>query len=134
MGMQLSIVPVKLYIVSQMWSAYFFTKLQFYYILRQWYVQETHKIMFLFQKLINVFPFEVSRSVITVQHKFLAQFKKYFILVWCAFFKPYTKLTLHCYHRTGHLKTEQTECLLLLRCHLGNWSCGPAGSITSNCW
>jgi len=28
---------------------------------------------------------------------------------------------LHCNHRSGHLKTEHTESLYLLRRHLGNW-------------
>jgi hypothetical protein len=37
--------------------------------------------------------------------------------------KPCAKLTLHCNHRSGHLKTEQTESLFLLRRHLGNWPC-----------
>ena len=32
-----------------------------------------------------------------------------------------TKLTLHCNHRSGHLKTEHTESLFLLQRHLGNW-------------
>ena len=41
----------------------------------------------------------------------------------CIFSKLYTKLTLHCNHRSGHLKTEHTESLFLLRRHLGNWSC-----------
>ena len=40
---------------------------------------------------------------------------------WCIFSKPCTKLTLHCNHRSGHLKTEHTESLFLLRRHLGNW-------------
>ena len=40
---------------------------------------------------------------------------------WCVFSKPCTKLTLHCNHRSGHLKTEHTESLFLLRRHLGNW-------------
>jgi hypothetical protein len=39
-----------------------------------------------------------------------------------SFFKLCTKLTLHCNHRSGHLKTEHTESLLLLWRHLGNWS------------
>ena len=30
-------------------------------------------------------------------------------------------LTLPCNHRSGHLKTEHTESLFLLRRHLGNW-------------
>jgi hypothetical protein len=51
--------------------------------------------------------------------------------VWCAFFKPCTKLKLHCDHRSGHLKTEHTESLLLLRRHLGNWYRGPAVSMRS---
>ena len=33
-----------------------------------------------------------------------------------------TKLTLHCNHRSGHLKTEHTDSFFLLRRHLGNWS------------
>ena len=32
-----------------------------------------------------------------------------------------TKLTLHCNHRSGHLKTEHTESLFLLRRRLENW-------------
>ena len=40
---------------------------------------------------------------------------------WCVFSKPFTKFTLHCNHRSGHLKTEHTENLFLLRSHLGNW-------------
>ena len=40
-----------------------------------------------------------------------------------------TKLTLHCTHRSGHLKTEHTESLFLLRRHLGNWPRGPAVSM-----
>jgi hypothetical protein len=47
------------------------------------------------------------------------------------FFKPCTKLTLHCNRRSGHLKTEHTESLLQLRRHLGNWSRGPAVSMRS---
>jgi len=43
----------------------------------------------------------------------------------CGFSKPCTKLTLHCNHRSGHLKTEHTESLFLLRRHLGNWSAAP---------
>jgi hypothetical protein len=41
------------------------------------------------------------------------------------------KLTLHRNHRSGHLKTEHTESLLLLRRHLGNWPRGPAVSMRS---
>ena len=40
---------------------------------------------------------------------------------WCVFSKPCTKLTLHCNHRSGHLKTEHTESHFLLPRHLGNW-------------
>jgi hypothetical protein len=32
----------------------------------------------------------------------------------CVFSKPFTKLTLHCNHRSGHLKTEHT--VSLFRC------------------
>ena len=32
-----------------------------------------------------------------------------------------TKLTPHCNHRSGHLKTEHTESVFLLRRHLRNW-------------
>jgi len=39
----------------------------------------------------------------------------------CVFSKPCTKLTLHCNHRFGHLKTEHTESFFLLRRRLGNW-------------
>jgi hypothetical protein len=55
----------------------------------------------------------------------------YFILMWCIFFKPCTKLMLHCNHKSGHLKTEHTESLLLLLRHLGNLYHGPAVSMIS---
>ena len=42
-----------------------------------------------------------------------------------------TKITLHCNHRSGHLKTEHTESLFLLRRHLGNWPRDPAVSMRS---
>jgi hypothetical protein len=47
------------------------------------------------------------------------------------FLKPCTKLTLLCNHRSGHLKTEHAESLLLHRRHLENWSRGPAVSMRS---
>ena len=47
------------------------------------------------------------------------------------FSKPCTKLTLYCNHRSGHLKTEHTESLFLLRRHLGNWPRGPAVCMIS---
>jgi hypothetical protein len=31
------------------------------------------------------------------------------------FFKPCTKLTLHCNHKSGHLKTDHTECRLKIQ-------------------
>ena len=37
---------------------------------------------------------------------------------------------LHCNHRPGHLKTEHTESLFLLRHHLGNWPRSPAVSMS----
>jgi hypothetical protein len=50
---------------------------------------------------------------------------------WCVFSKPYTKLTLLCNDRCGHLKTEHTESLFLLPRHLGNLPRGPAVSMRS---
>jgi len=70
------------------------------------------------EKVFCVLRFEVSRSVITVQREFRARFRKD---AWYVFSKPCTKLTLHCNHRSGHLKMEHTESLFLLRRHLGNW-------------
>jgi hypothetical protein len=55
----------------------------------------------------------------------------YVIPAWCVFSKPCTKLTLHCNHTSGHLKTEHTESIFLVRRHLGNWPRGPAASMTS---
>jgi len=52
-------------------------------------------------------------------------------LAWCVFSKPCTKLTLHCNRRSGHLKTEHTESLSLLRRHLENWPRCPAVSMRS---
>jgi len=96
------------------------------------------------EKAFYVLRFEVSRSVITAQREFCARFRKdapcvvrlRFVhglekthLAWLVFSKPCTKLTLHCNHRSGHLKTEHTESLFLLRRHLGNWLRGPAVSM-----
>jgi len=47
------------------------------------------------------------------------------------FSKPCTKFTLHCNHRSGHLKTEHTKSFFLLRRHLRNWPRGPAVSMRS---
>jgi hypothetical protein len=41
------------------------------------------------------------------------------------------KLALYCNYKPGHLKTEHTESLLLLRCHLENWIRGGAVSVRS---
>jgi len=49
----------------------------------------------------------------------------------CVFSKPCTKITLHCNHSSGHLKTEHTEIVFLLRRHLENWPRGPAVSMRS---
>jgi len=68
------------------------------------------------------------RLQITVQREFRAWFRKD-APAWCVFSKPCKKLTLHCNHRSGHLKTEHTESLFLLRRHLGNWPHGPAVSM-----
>ena len=39
--------------------------------------------------------------------------------------------TRHAMHVSGHFKTEHTESLFLLRCHLGNWPRSPALSMRS---
>ena len=59
------------------------------------------------RKRLSVLRFEVSRSVNTVQREFRARFRK--DAPWCVFPKPCTKLTLHCIHRSGHLKTEHRK-------------------------
>jgi len=82
------------------------------------------------EKAFCMLRFEVSRSVITVQHEFRARFRKD-APAWRVFSKPYTKLTLHCNHRSGHLKMEHTESLFLLQRHLGNWPCGPSVCMRS---
>ena len=74
------------------------------------------------EKAFCVLRFEVSRSVITVQREFRTRFRKD---AWCVFSKMYTKLTLHCNHRSGHFKTEHIESLFLLRRHFGNWPRWP---------
>ena len=76
-------------------------------------------------KAFCVLRFEVSRSVITVHGLEKTHH------AWCVFSKPCTKLTLHCNHRSGHLKTEHTESLFVLRRHLGNWPRGPAVRMRS---
>jgi hypothetical protein len=51
------------------------------------------------------------------------------------YFVSNTKLTLHCNHRSWHLKTEHTEILLLQQRHLGNWSRGKHDKRTAgNTW
>ena len=80
------------------------------------------------EKAFCVLRFEVPKPVITVQREFRARFRKE---APCVFSKPYTKLTLHCNHRSRHLKTEHTESLSLLRRHLGNWPHGPVVSMRS---
>jgi hypothetical protein len=76
-----------------------------------------------------VLRFEVSRYVVTVQRQFHALFKEDAPHKNNVFFQRCRKLTLQCNHRSGHLKTEHTESLLLMRLHLGNWSRGPSVSI-----
>jgi hypothetical protein len=81
------------------------------------------------KKAFCLFRFDSSRSVITVQREFRARFKMTLFL--CGAYFLDRALTLHCNHRSGHLKTEHTEGLLLLRSHLGNLSRGPAVSMRS---
>jgi hypothetical protein len=84
-----------------------------------WAVKPVSKLASQQEKTFCVLHLEMSRSAITVQGEYRSRFKKYIILVWCVFF------TLHCNHGSEHLKTENTESLLLLRRHLGNWSHDP---------
>jgi hypothetical protein len=49
-------------------------------------------------------------------------------------FEPCTKLMLLCNHRSGHLKTEHTESLLLLQRYLGKWSRSQCRVMVSNEW
>ena len=49
----------------------------------------------------------------------------------CPSFSRATSSSLHCNHRSGHLKTEHTESLFLLRRHLGYWPRGPAVNMRS---
>ena len=72
------------------------------------------------EKAICVLRFEVPKTVITVQREFRARIRKD-VPGRCVFSKPCMKITLHCNHRFGHLKTENTDDLFLLRRHLGNW-------------
>ena len=82
--------------------------------------QGLHKRMVRFQKLTrNLFLTLHGHNVHRQYH------------AWCVFSKPCTKLTLHCNHRSGHLKTEHTENLFLLRRHLVNWPRVPAVSMRS---
>jgi len=82
------------------------------------------------EKAFCVLRFEVSIFVITVQREFRAPLRKDATCRY-VFSKPCTKLTLHCNHKYGHLKTEHTESLSLIRRHLGNWPRGPAVSMRS---
>jgi len=66
-------------------------------------------------------------AVSNVNKKFIFHLTR----AWCVFSKPCTKLTLHCNHRSGHLKKEHTESLFLLQPNLGNWPRGPAVSMRS---
>ena len=77
------------------------------------------------EKAFCVLRFEVSRSVITGQREFRARFRKD---AWCVSSKPCTKLTLHCNHRSGHLKTEHTEAF---SCCDAILETGPAISMRS---
>jgi len=124
-----------------------------------WHIQGIHKRMVRFQKLTrNLFLKLHGHNVHRQQQqlsKFLMRYQQFASHVYCGavgpiskmasqqekafcvlrawrvFSKPCTKLTLHCNHRSGHLKTEHTESLLLLRRHLGNWPRGPAVSMRS---
>jgi hypothetical protein len=49
------------------------------------------------------------------------------VLRWTACSKPCTKLTLHCNHRSGHLKTENTAAT-------PSWKLAPRQAWEVNCW
>jgi hypothetical protein len=87
-------------------------------------IQGMHKRLVRFQKLIKNFQptraqhtcqqrelpiFLMCYQHFTAYREFRARFKKYIILVWCDFFKPCTKLTLHCNHRSERLKRSTQE-------------------------
>ena len=102
------------------------------------YTQGIHKRMVRFQKVTRNLFLTLHGHNVHRQHqqlsKFLMryqQFASHAYHAWCVFSKPCTKLTLHSNHRSGHLKTEHTESLFLLRRHLGNWPRGPALSMRS---
>jgi hypothetical protein len=76
-------------------------------------LQGIHKRMVRFEKLIkNLFLTLHGHNIHCQQREQASSFHKlsvrpgYIILVWCVFFKPCTKLMLHCNHRSGHLKTD----------------------------
>jgi hypothetical protein len=69
--------------------------------------------------------------VITVQCEIIAQLKKDAPHKNDVFLKQCVKLTQNCNNRSGHLKTKNTESLLLLQHHLGNCCRGPAVSVKS---
>jgi hypothetical protein len=83
------------------------------------------------EKAFRVFRFEVSRSVIKSEACFVYGLRKYAPRKNNIFLKPCTKPTLHCNRRSGHLKTEHSKRLLLLRRHPGNWFYGPEISMRS---
>jgi hypothetical protein len=85
-----------------------------------------HKRMVQFKKFIrNLSPYS------SMQFEFRARFRNDAPDKNSVFFELCMGLMLHCNHRSGHLKTEHTESLLLLRCHLRDWSRGPALSKRS---
>ena len=65
-------------------------------------------------------PTQSAAATVQVSHA-LPAVRSLVLTAWCVFSKPCMKLTLYCNHRCGHLKTEHTESLSLLRRHLGNW-------------
>jgi len=80
------------------------------------------------EKAFCVPRFEVSRSVITMQREFRAQFRKD-APAGASFLNR--ARNSRCTHRSGHLKTGHTESLFLLQRHLANWPRGPAVSMRS---
>ena len=97
-------------------------------------IQDIHKRTVRFQKLKRNLFLALHGCNVHRQQQQLSKFLMRYQQVppgRCVFSKPSTKLTLQCNHRSGHLKTEHTGSLFVLRRHLGNWPYGPTVSTRS---
>jgi hypothetical protein len=84
-----------------------------------------------YNKSLTIITDSVTLRHETVQREFRARFKQDAPHKNNVFFKPCTKLTLHCNHIWTSEKGAHRYSLLLLRRHLGNWSLGAAASMRS---